>query len=280
MADTFTTITTFINSPPGQVVAGGVLGGVVWKFFERVESLLTENSKVEVALWLLDLKMAPRWQSVINTYVSALCGTSGLSWRSAVNSIITGTIAFLIVASPLENFFSMIRGGKAVSIWLPGVLSSELFVLFTCCSLTLTVIVLIDQEVRRVRQGRREILQILLMSTLFMFSMAFLVVFISVNGEQFGKGAPADDLRLLKQTANYYPTANMFIAMSVSSAWIWLYVVAGGILRIMHRLDIGFRWFNSTFDIEKKPFQSIGLVASALVALLFWTAALIRHFVG
>jgi hypothetical protein len=31
MADTFTTITAFINSPPGQLVAGGALAGIVWK---------------------------------------------------------------------------------------------------------------------------------------------------------------------------------------------------------------------------------------------------------
>jgi hypothetical protein len=37
MADAFTTITNLINSPPGVLVAGGVLAGIVWKFFERVE---------------------------------------------------------------------------------------------------------------------------------------------------------------------------------------------------------------------------------------------------
>jgi hypothetical protein len=42
MPDAFTTITKLINSPPGQLAAGGALAGIVWKFFERVESVLNK----------------------------------------------------------------------------------------------------------------------------------------------------------------------------------------------------------------------------------------------
>jgi hypothetical protein len=37
VADLLTTITHLIQSPPGKLVAGGVLAGIVWKFFERVD---------------------------------------------------------------------------------------------------------------------------------------------------------------------------------------------------------------------------------------------------
>jgi hypothetical protein len=53
MPDTLTTVTNLINSPPGQLVAGGVLAGIVWKFFERVESVLNDDTKLEIAVWLL-----------------------------------------------------------------------------------------------------------------------------------------------------------------------------------------------------------------------------------
>jgi hypothetical protein len=39
-SDALTTVTNLINSPPGQLAAGGVLAGIVWKFFERVEAVL------------------------------------------------------------------------------------------------------------------------------------------------------------------------------------------------------------------------------------------------
>jgi hypothetical protein len=53
----FDTVTKFINSPPGVLVAGGVLATIVWKFFERVEAVLNENTKLEIAIWLLDIKV-------------------------------------------------------------------------------------------------------------------------------------------------------------------------------------------------------------------------------
>src|SRR3989442_817618 len=54
MADTLTTITTFINSPPGQLAAGGVLGAIVWKFFKNVGDALNEAATREIAVWLLN----------------------------------------------------------------------------------------------------------------------------------------------------------------------------------------------------------------------------------
>jgi hypothetical protein len=44
-------------------------------------------------------------------------------------------------------------------------------------------------------------------------------------------------------------------------AWTTLYAGSGFLLKFARRFDIGFRWFNRRFDIEKKPLQSIGLVA-------------------
>jgi len=55
MADALTTITNLINSPPGQLVAGGALAGVVWKFFDKVEAVLTDQTKFEIAVWLVAL---------------------------------------------------------------------------------------------------------------------------------------------------------------------------------------------------------------------------------
>jgi hypothetical protein len=57
MPDTVTTITNLITSPPGQIAAGPVLGGIVWKFFERVEAVLTDDTKLEIGVWLLDRKL-------------------------------------------------------------------------------------------------------------------------------------------------------------------------------------------------------------------------------
>src|SRR5579864_3676343 len=51
-ADVLDTIANLINSPPGQLVAGAALAGIVWKFFERVEAVLTDSTKKDIAQWL------------------------------------------------------------------------------------------------------------------------------------------------------------------------------------------------------------------------------------
>jgi hypothetical protein len=49
---------------------------------------------------------------------------------------------------------------------------------------------------------------------------------------------------------------------------------SGFLLKFARRFDIGFQWFNAKFDIEKKPLPSIGLVAGALVAIVYWAAVI------
>ena len=51
--DALNSIANLVESPPGQLAAGGVLAGIVWKFFERVEAVLTDDTKLEIAVWLL-----------------------------------------------------------------------------------------------------------------------------------------------------------------------------------------------------------------------------------
>jgi ligand-binding SRPBCC domain-containing protein len=53
----FDSFTTFINSPPVQVAAGSVPAGIVWKFFERVEAVLNDETKLKIAMWLLGVEI-------------------------------------------------------------------------------------------------------------------------------------------------------------------------------------------------------------------------------
>jgi hypothetical protein len=53
--DALTTLTRLINSPSGVLAAGAALAGIVWKFFERVEAVLPDQTKLEIAVWLVEL---------------------------------------------------------------------------------------------------------------------------------------------------------------------------------------------------------------------------------
>jgi hypothetical protein len=69
----------------------------------------------------------------------------------------------------------------------------------------------------------------------------------------------------LQLLLNSYPTL-------FGITWFGLYAASGFLLKAARRFDVGFEWFNRKFDIEKKPLQSIGLVAGALVAVVYWAA--------
>jgi hypothetical protein len=37
------------------LVAGAALAGIVWKFFDKVEGVLTDQTKFEIAVWLVGM---------------------------------------------------------------------------------------------------------------------------------------------------------------------------------------------------------------------------------
>jgi hypothetical protein len=63
----------------------------------------------------------------------------------------------------------------------------------------------------------------------------------------------------------------------VTSIWLWLYVISGALLKTARSFDIGLDWVSRYFNIEKKPLQSIGLVAGVFVAVAYWTVVIIYH---
>jgi hypothetical protein len=85
---------------------------------------------------------------------------------------------------------------------------------------------------------------------------------------------------LLSHATDFHQTArwlSIVIPAFLTSIWLWLYAGSGFTLKFARRFDIGFQWFNRHFDIEKKPLQSIGLVAGALVAVVYWTAVIVSR---
>jgi hypothetical protein len=68
LASAFDTLTKLIQSPPGQLAAGGVLAGIVWKFFERVEAVLTDQAKFEIAVWLVGVRVGQKVEPWPDTF--------------------------------------------------------------------------------------------------------------------------------------------------------------------------------------------------------------------
>src|SRR5437867_9613276 len=143
MADTVTTITNLVNSPPGQFAAGGVLAGIVWKFFEQVEGLLRENTRLEIAGWLMDIRVGrhiPRWQSALPVYFRLVCGPR-YSRRRLYVVLCMSLVSFLTAYSPIVLAFRVLRNPPLFSSQV----AFDLLVFVSCSVQSLLILLLIDE---------------------------------------------------------------------------------------------------------------------------------------
>ena len=298
MPDALTTITKLINSPPGQLAAGGVLAGIVWKFFERVESVLTDQTKLEIAVWLLGVKVGQRvepWPDTFAKVFDRVFGTKHLSWkcfwRSCVISYVLLVLAAVIytqVRFPSVHFMRGLRfpGWPHMAMFFGITLFTN--VLPDYLSLLESRFVL--RLMTRTRSGGVWTGG-LVVDVWLTLLIAFLPIVI-LSGVLSGRFDSLAVLRVAWQSILHpldftrgvfgYAAQSPVVIFPAffTSIWLWLYAGSGFLLKAARRFDIGFDWFNRKFDIEKKPLQSIGLVAGALVAVVYWAAVIVSRVVG
>jgi hypothetical protein len=278
-----------------------VLAGIVWKFFERVEAVLTDQTKFEIAVWLVGVepfgpKMEP-WPETFAKLFDRVFGKRQFSGeccgRSVVVSIVTSLLVIVFLAlrpTPDETITG--HAEAMVVVFLPYILVANVIPDYLALwSTRLTL--------RFMRSWAR-------LTLLFLLSDLVMTLWLScvgmlVGGEaytyvwrhhwtphaNFSRPMEIDltGIGLGYWKAPFYifvfgvpmgygeiiaEPLPMLVPAMVTSIWLWLYAGSGFLLKFARRFDLGFDWFNRKFDIEKKPLSAIGLVAGALVAVMYW----------
>jgi hypothetical protein len=294
MPDTLSTITNLINSPPGQLLAGATLGGIVWKAFDKWENVATENDKIQLWIWLSQPnteKKVEQWPTTCARLFDQLFGKAHLSWKCFSLSVLISSAVWAVgigiyllyyykrlsaifpdIPQTWTQFFITQTGWMLISNVLP-----DYFALLV----TRRILHFMTQS----RSGLIWLMGIVCDGILTASISVITVAFVTAvyNGGSVlphalqlivRAGMPASDAF----TPGTFVPAQLIPAM-VTSIWLWLYAGAGFVLKATRRLDVGFQWFNRHFDIEKKPLQSIGLVAGALVAVAYWAAVIVSRVV-
>jgi hypothetical protein len=310
MADALTTITKFINSPPGQLAAGGVLAGIVWKFFERVEAVLTDQTKLEIAVWLLGVKIGQKvepWHDTFSRIFDRVFGQTHFSWscfsRSCLVSYGVAAISILTSASLVPGPFhgwTVVRNnilalalGSVVGNVLPDFislletrfslqfLSKRPSIILTFGVLVLDLFFTTGLAILAARLARWAMIDLRIRYSAALIEQQLentaLPLWVKA-GQRLG-------FHELVSFPGIFFIQNNFALLYIlpaffTSIWLWLYAGSGFILKAARRFDIGFDWFNRKLDIEKHPLQSIGLVAGTLVAVVYWSAVIVSRFVG
>ena len=278
MPDAFTTITTFINSPPGQMIAGSALAGIVWKFFERVENLLTDDTKLEIAVWLLGIEpeqSARGWQRTLAIISQTVFHGAWDSGRRQLADGVIGSATFALAAwiwfASISAFWPPPELGKLLVF-----VGFGLAILLSCINsvrLGIDISLLADSELDRTFAFNLALTPIV---RVFIYWAMVTILTAVLENPTITVSQP--------DRAGWVALANVSIRPALVTVFphmllSWLPLVSGGIIIAARRFDIGFQWFNRRFDIEKKPLQSIGLVAGALVAVMYWAAVIVSRVV-
>lgn len=306
-------ITNLINSPPGVLVAGGILAGIVWKFFERVESVLNDESKLEIAVSLVGVKLEQKigpwpdtfanifnrvfgkrfrsWRCFLSSSVASVCLSAlimGLNWMHEKDfSLIGSFVPNKPKPTPLVTHLNFITEHDVLFYLMPLILLYTLCgnVWFDYLSLGLSKL-LLNFVVKNSLSGWRLFLCLISDASGSVLCGALAVRMALFLGSRIQATYPHRFVNLVGADYDFIGGFELgafwtvwFGSAFFTSIWLWLYVGSGFILKAARRFDIGFQWFNRHFDIEKKPLQSIGLVAGALVAIVYWTAVIISRLI-
>lgn len=299
-------LTDFIIKPSAPFAAGVILFGAVWGFFKGVESVLTDDTKLEIAVWLLGVKIGQKvepWPETFSTLFDRVFGKKLMSlrflWRSSLASF-----AMLIVVAclrisaerhlPVIDFsgtgwrytvpllYYRLPWGWVLTHAIPFAICFNVIPDFICVVLTrISLAIMKSQDPLwfKVIQPLANLLSALGIGILAAvlgyttFEAVFnapdlrsqVISFLTVpwyhpDGLYLPRDSSLANDALVLWT---YPTL-------MSSLWLCLYQGSGFLLKAARRFDLGFDWFNRKFDIEKKPLSAIGLVAGALVAVVYW----------
>lgn len=301
MLDIFTTIMKLIQSPPGQLAAGGVLAGIVWKCFEHVESVLTDATKFEIAVWLVGLNAEEKvpWPETFAKVFDRVFGEKHLSWKCFWrSSAISLVLSFILLIVRNRSYLPHLPSrGFLLAMQLPisNILPDYLCLLVTrnCLRLpTFSHAVWVQMSV----------LACDAIFTVYFLQLSFLVSLLTslwavellagfkpfadlfvryYHGDLLysGEEMMRFHLPMLSNPVlwmrdfwfHLLQAPYLYIGGLFALLWVVLYVGSGTLLKAAKRFDIGFQWFNSKVDIERKPLSAIGLVAGALVAIVYWS---------
>lgn len=333
MPDTLTSISHLINSPPGQLAAGGVWQAIavqfgfglglfygVTKVFDLVGDRLNEDTKLEIAVWLLGVKVSQKlepWPDTFARVFDRVFGKKHLSWkcfwRSCVaSSIMTlfGLLLFLGLYRQDESSFPATFGGisldwsfrwwiNEVLVFLPLAVVANAFPDYLSLLKTRYLLgsihggpwrglvsVAIDLMVTGVLSlSSAGILGLLYpVTTDYVLALGRLTSLVWHTHAVTPLLYPMFPLSHILSCARLLLTQQwgivFFYPAFFTTIWTVLYAGSGFLLKAARRFDIGFEWFNRKFDIEKKPLQSIGFVAGALVAIAYWAVVIVSRVVG
>jgi len=267
------------------------------KCFKFVEDLLADDTKLEIAVWLLGVKAEQKiepWPETFARVFDRVFGRKHLSWKCFLRSSLASYASVICTAFFAASLFHVrMQFPTKVNfrITLQEFLVSCIFANVLPDYVSLLETRFIMRLIGKSKAGLSHVLWLTvdfvvtyaigLFATVFVF-WSLLALAHNLSFAYTVHGA----VEMLTSCFTRWRLPGLahfetfwFFPAFFTSIWLWLYAGSGFILKGARHFDRYLGWFNRRFDIEHKPLQSIGLVSGALMACVYWSAVIVSRVV-
>jgi hypothetical protein len=266
------------------VVAWFATIGGIWALFDRAETVVHPKIRGRLSDWLTAKTpiQIEDWPGMFASVFDRVFGKKHISWRcfrrSAIVSVISVGIMSLVVTAV---------HGAGQGVW--DILSDAPLanaILFAAYVVLLNLLpdyvsLLETRLLIRFMSAARILIHPLFLIldaafTTLIFGIAVWLTAWMLSSLTSGEPLELSELpSLIAGAATFwnddaYAVSGIFLYSTfVTSAWIWLFVVSGLVVRSLSAIGLAIRKLGKIFDVEEKPLRSIGFVSMVLVTAAF-----------
>lgn len=269
--------------------------GAIWKFFEKVESVVSEDGKLKVSNWLRGLEPAAIfiiWGKTFETAFDSVFSTRHFSWRCIRHSCIASILSVIAVSliwgilRPAE-FMSFLTGGEMQDAWFV----FPLFLLFTNIVPDYFSIMESRWVIKCISQSHSPVRVTLwlladLVATAVIALVAFSTVFaiyIEYAIGLFSQGLWSEFLTGITLIVEYGLTLRslehedltpgvFFYSTFFTSVWVLLHSSSVFLMRFSQMIGTASSALKIILNIDQKPFLSVASIMIMVVTALHLAA--------
>ena len=268
------------------VLAWAATTGGVWFMFDKAEAAMSARSRKQVVGWLRETELRTGIESIPAQFAvlfDRLFGAKHLSWqcfvRSSFASIAAAILVFALLASVNPNVLASLATSNP-GAWNVIQAVVVVWVLSTAANWVPDYLSLFETRIllgyMRGSVWRISGLLVVDAGVTAAFSLAWVwAVFNYWVGGEFSalRITPASILLGTGGTGAaevWGPVATVFFYSAFfTSVWLWLYVLAVLLSRVLLRMNNGVGFLLRVTDVERQPFRSMGFVSVIIVSALF-----------
>jgi hypothetical protein len=251
----------------------GMTGGV-WALFDRAEKVVDPQIKEKISNWMLTAKVPvdERWPATFKNLADKVFGRKLFSMRGFFISIMFSLISITLLLAVGIYFQSdwlteEIDTFGISSFILIYLFAASLFNFFLDYLSVVQTRFLLSRMVNKsnlINQFAFLLFDLLL--TIILIWVTVLISVIFYNPEDW---VIITNYIIFNSLKFKIASAPFIYSTFLTSAWIWLYVLSGVVIRLVGKFYMSLGIARKFLNIEEKPLQSIGFVSMLIVTVVY-----------